>query len=148
MPVKHLFDNGGREIDFQFSLLRGKGDVFCDDFFVEPTYVAGDLALQAGAAKEGKAGGFFDLNVEKLTGKSSGVAVEDDDFVLSRPAGEAGGVILRRSFAEDLLTGADDGGIAGDGETVDHGEQALVALFFDGIFELAVHFGSRRVATF
>jgi hypothetical protein len=29
--------SGSRKIDFQFSLLQGKGDVFFDDFVVEPT---------------------------------------------------------------------------------------------------------------
>ena len=44
--------------------------------------------------------------------------------------------------------GADDGGIAGDGEAIDHSEKALVAFFFDGFVELAGHFGGGGVAAF
>lgn len=99
-------------------------------------------------AEQGEAGGLFDLDVEQLACEAGGIAVENDDFVVGGAAGKPRRVVLRRAFAKDLLASANFGGVAGDREAINDGEELLVALLFHGFIELAGHFCGRGVATF
>ena len=71
---------------------------------------------------------------------------DDDGFILGSSSLESGGVGFARTFDEDGLAGADEGGITGDGDTIDGVEEIVVTSFLFAKAYLIRHFGSGRAA--
>ena len=71
---------------------------------------------------------------------------DDDGFILGSSSLESSGVGFAGTFDEDGLAGADEGGITGDGDTIDGVEEIVVTSFLFAKAYLIRHFGSGSAA--